>query len=46
MRGCFRIALTEEPKLFIKQKHSQDYQLSILLLPSNTDPPFILILRK
>ena len=32
----FRIALTEKPRLFNKQKYSQDCQLSILLLPSNT----------
>ena len=27
---AFRIALTEEPELFIKQKHSQDSQLPVL----------------
>lgn len=32
---AFRIALTEKPGLFNKQKYSQDCQLSILLLPSN-----------
>ncbi|EGC20023.1 hypothetical protein HMPREF9141_1508 [Prevotella multiformis DSM 16608] len=33
---AFRIALTEEPKLITKQKHSQDRQLSILLSSSDT----------
>ncbi|EGC20684.1 hypothetical protein HMPREF9141_0744 [Prevotella multiformis DSM 16608] len=31
-----RIALTEEPKCFIQQKHSQDWQQSILLSSSDT----------
>ena len=33
---AFRVASTEKPSLFNKQKYSQDSQLSILLLPSNT----------
>ena len=33
--NALRIPLTEKPKLLIKQKHSQDYQLSILSLPSH-----------
>ena len=33
---AFRIALTEKPELFNKQKYSQDSQLSILLSPSNS----------
>ena len=43
---AFRIALTEEPKFFIKQKHRQAYQLSILLSPFNIETPFMLILQK
>ena len=35
---AFRIALTEEPKWFIQQKHGQNRQLSILLLSSDTKP--------
>ena len=46
MRGCFRIALTEKTKLFIKQKHSQDCSLSILLSPFDAEILFIFILRK
>lgn len=32
----FRMALTEEPKWFIQQKHDQDRQLSILSSSSDT----------
>ena len=42
----FRIALTEEPKLLTKQKHSKDSQLSILLSSSDIVNLFILRLRK
>jgi len=42
---AFRIALTEKPRLFNKQKYSQDCQLSILLSLSNTATFFILILQ-
>ena len=41
---AFRIGLTEESKLFIKQKYSQDCQLSILLSSSDTENLFILSL--
>ena len=43
---AFRIALTEKPELFNKQKYSQDSQLSILLSPSNSATFFILTLQK
>ena len=43
---AFRIDLMEEPKLGTKQKHSQDSQLSILLLSSDIEHLFILRLRK
>ena len=33
---AFRIALTEEPKLFIKQRHCQDCRPSVLLSSSDT----------
>ena len=38
----FRIVLTEESKLLIKQKHGYDSQLSILLLSSDIDNHFFL----
>ena len=43
---AFRFALTEKPKLLIKQKYSKDRQLSILLSSSDTENLFILRLRK
>ena len=43
---AFRIALTEEPQLLIKQKHGYDSQLSILLLSSVIENLFVLRLRK
>ncbi len=43
---AFRIALTEEPKLLIKQKYSKDSQLSILLSSSDIEKHSILRLRK
>ena len=42
----FRIVLTEESKLLIKQKHGYDSQLSILLLSSDIENLFVLRLRK
>ena len=38
----FRIVLTEESKLLIKQKHGYDSQLSILLLSSDIENHFFL----
>ena len=43
---AFRIVLTEESKLLIKQKHGYDSQLSILLLSSVIENLFVLRLRK
>ena len=42
---AFRIVLIDQLKLLIKQKHSKDYHLSILLSFSDTEKLFILILR-
>ena len=39
----FRIALTEEQNLLIKEKHSQGHQLSILFSSSATETFFFLI---
>ena len=39
---AFRIVLTEESKLLIKQKHGYDSQLSILLLSSDIENHFFL----
>ena len=41
----FRIALTEEQNLLIKEKHSQGHQLSILFSSSVTETFFFLILE-
>ena len=43
---AFRIVLTEESKLLIKQKYGYDSQLSILLLSSLIENLFLLRLRK
>ena len=43
---AFRIALTKEQKLLIKQKHGKDSQLSTLLSSPFTKKLFILRLRK
>ena len=43
---AFRIVLTEESKLLIKQKHGYDSQLSILLLSSVIENLFVLRHRK
>ena len=43
---AFRIALTKEQKLLIKQKHGKDSQLSILLSSTFIENLFILRLRK
>jgi len=43
---AFRIALTKEQKLLIKQKHGKDSQLSILLSSSFMENLFLLRLRK
>ena len=43
---AFRIALTKEQKLLIKQKHGKDSQLSILLSSPFIKNLFILRLRK
>jgi len=37
----FRIAITDKPKLLIKQKHSYDSQVSILLSSSDIQNYFI-----
>ena len=42
---AFRIVLIDQLKLLIKQKHSKDYHLSILLSFSDKEKLFILILR-
>ena len=42
---AFRIVLIDQLKLLIKQKHSKDYYLSILLSFSDKEKLFILILR-
>ena len=43
---AFRIALTKEQKLLIKQKHGKDSQLSILLSSTFTENLFLLRLQK
>ena len=43
---AFRITLTKEQKLLIKQKHGKDSQLSILLSSSFMENLFLLRLRK
>ena len=43
---AFRIALTKESKLLIKQKYGWDCQLSILLSPTFYENLFTLRLRK
>jgi len=43
---AFRIALTKEQKLLIKQKHDKDSLLSILLSSTFIENLFILRLRK
>lgn len=43
---AFRIVLTKEQKLLIKQKHGKDSQLSTLLSSPFTKKLFILRLRK
>ena len=43
---AFRIALTKEQKLLIKQKHGKDSQISILLSSPFIKNLFILRLRK
>ena len=43
---AFRIALTKEQKLLIKQKHGKDSQLSILLSSSFMENLFLLRLQK
>ena len=43
---AFRIVLTEEQKLLIKQKHGYDSQLFILLLSSDIDNHFFLDFQK
>ena len=43
---AFRITLTKEQKLLIKQKHGKDSQLSILLSSSFMENLFLLRLQK
>lgn len=42
---AFRIALTEKPSLFIKQKYSQDCQCLFYYHPPTPHPFFILTLQ-